>query len=64
VSVLNPAPKGSKTGQNIYGQKGGHGLQGSSLVAIEQHGSVIAPLIPAAREPEFAHYPYLEVSLS
>jgi hypothetical protein len=22
---------------------------------------VIAPLLPAAREPEFAHYPYLEV---
>ena len=31
-------------------------MQRSSLVAIEQHGSVTAPLIPAAREPEFARY--------
>ena len=35
-------------------------MQGSSLVAIEQHGSIIGPLIPTAREPEFAHYLNLE----
>jgi hypothetical protein len=61
VAILNPAPKGSKTGWNICGQKRRTRIAGQFLGrdrAAWQHHSA---LDPRGKGTEFAHYLYLEV---